>query len=179
MLLEIGIDGDIYVLVNIYKNNIESDQKHTLLELNILLNKFLTSQEQKTILESDFNLFFDSLAEKEGGNSILRIESLAEIIEILDNYDGCDILRIGIPKLNVLLLNAEMFGLFFYTNILQESVKLTDILAPFSSDQIPILVSLTKSVILSRGRGCKIHRGNENHITAFLKNFDEENIRNE
>ena len=114
MLLEVGIDGDIYVLVNIYKSNIESDQKHTLLELNILLNKFLTSQEQKTILESDFNLFFYSLAEKEGSNSILRIESLAEIIEILDNYDGCDILRIGIPKLNVLLLNTEMFGLFFY-----------------------------------------------------------------
>ena len=114
LLLEVGIDGDIYVLVNFYKNNIESDQKHTLLKLNNLLNKFLASQEQKTILESDFNLFFDSLAEKEGGKSILRKRSLAEIMEILDNYDGCDILRIRIPKLNVLLLNAEMFGLFFY-----------------------------------------------------------------
>ena len=69
----------------------------------------LTAQEQKTILACDINLFLDSLSEKEGVNPILRKRSLTEIIEILDNYDGCDIWGIRIPKLNVLLLYKNNF----------------------------------------------------------------------
>ena len=69
----------------------------------------LTSQEQKTILAGDFNLFFDSLTEKECDNPILRKRSFAKIMEILDNYDGFDIWRIRIPKLSVLLLHKNNF----------------------------------------------------------------------
>ena len=79
---------------------------------------------------------------------------------------------------------------FFISNILQESVKHTDILASLSSDHSPILVSLMKSVIPSRGgalwkfncsllHNAKFIEEVKNHITASLKNFYEENIRNE
>ena len=39
LLLEGEIDGEIYVLVNFYNNNIESDQIHTFSELNNFLDK--------------------------------------------------------------------------------------------------------------------------------------------
>ena len=39
LVLEVDIDGDIYISVNFYNKNIESDQIHTLLKLNNLLNK--------------------------------------------------------------------------------------------------------------------------------------------
>ena len=69
-------------------------------------------------------------------------------------------------------------------------MKHTDILASVSSDHSPILVSLMKSVIPSRGRGlwklncsllnnAKFIEEMKNHIAASLNNFDEENIRNE
>ena len=68
---------------------------------------------------------------------------------------------------------------FFISNILQEFVKHTDILASPSSNHSPILIFLMKSVIPQRGRGlwkfncsllCKIHRENEkmkNHTTTY------------
>ena len=39
LLLEVDIDDDIYVFVNFYINDIESDKIQTLLELNNLFNK--------------------------------------------------------------------------------------------------------------------------------------------
>ena len=60
----------------------------------------------------------------------------------------------------------------------------TDILASLSSDQLPILVSLTESVVPSRISGlwkfncfllhnAKFKEEMKNHIAASLKNFDE------
>ena len=78
----------------------------------------------------------------------------------------------------------------FVSNILQEFVKHTDTLASLFSDHSPILVSVMKSVIPQRGGGlwkfncpflqnAKFIEAMKNHITASVKNFDEENIRNE
>ena len=47
LFLEADIDGDIYVLVNFYNNNIKSDQIHILLKLNNLLNKIADSSRTK------------------------------------------------------------------------------------------------------------------------------------
>ena len=79
---------------------------------------------------------------------------------------------------------------FFVSNILQEFVKHADTLASLFSDHSPILVSVMKSVIPQRGRGlwkfncpflqnAKFIEAMKNHITASVKSFDEENIRNE
>ena len=145
-----------------------------------------------------FQLIFDSLTETEGGNPILKKRSLTKIIKILQNYDLCDIWRIRNLKTKRFTFRQKHFsGLiqrrldyFFISNILQESVRHTDILASLSSDHSPILVSLMKSVIPSRGRGllklncsllnnAKFIEEVKNHIAASLNNFDEENIRNE
>ena len=76
---------------------------------------------------------------------------------------------------------------FFISDILQEFVKHTDILASFFSDHSPILVSLMISVIPQSGGGlwkfncsllqnAKFIEEMKSHITTSIKNFDEENI---
>lgn len=59
--------------------------------------------------------------------------------------------ELEIPRVSVLLLDknifpdyTEVFGLFFISNILQESVKYTDIRSSLSSDHSTVLVSLMK-----------------------------------
>ena len=95
-------------------------------------------------------------------------------------------------RLNVLLSHKnihERWDHFFISNIMQEFVKHPDIFCYFSCDHLPIIVSLTKSVIKKRGRRlwksnysllheAKFIEEMKNHTTASLKNFDEENIRN-
>ena len=52
LLLEVYIEGDIFVLVNFYNNNIESDQLYTLSELNDMLNKVTDISRKKLSLEA-------------------------------------------------------------------------------------------------------------------------------
>ena len=124
--------------------------------------------------------------------------SLAKIIEILENCDLCNVWRIKNTKTKRFTFIQKHFSRlirsrldnFFISNILQEFVKHTDILASLSSNLSPILVSLMKSVIPERGTGlCKFNYSLQHnakiieemkiHITASLKNFNEQNIRNE
>ena len=161
LILEVNIDGEVYVLANYYNNNIESDQMQTLSELDNLLNKIPDILTKKIILGGDFNLFFNSLTEAEGGNPVLKKRSVAKSIEILEKFDLCDIWRIRNPKTKRFTFRQKHFsGLiqrrldyFFVSNLLQESVKHTDILASLSSDHSPILISLMKCINPSRGRG--------------------------
>ena len=194
LLLEFDVDGDIYVLVNFYNSNIESDQLHPLSELDNFLDNVADISK---IVGGDFNLFFDSLIGVEGGNPVLKKRSLAKIIEILENYDLCHIWTITYTKTKRFTFRQKHFsGLiqrswdyFFVSNILQEFLKHTDIFASLSSVHSPILVSLMKSFIPERGRrlwkfNCSLPHNvtfieeMKNHLTASLKNFDEENIRN-
>ena len=46
----------------------------------------------------DFNLFFNSKLEAEGGNPTLKIKSLAKLIEFKETYDLCDIWRVRNTK---------------------------------------------------------------------------------
>ena len=45
-------------------------------------------------MAGDFNLFFNSKLEAQGGNPTLKKNSLAELIEFKGTYDLCDIWRV-------------------------------------------------------------------------------------
>ena len=42
-------------------------------------------------MAGDFNLFFNSKLDAAGGNSTLKRKSLAELIELKEAYDLCDV----------------------------------------------------------------------------------------
>ena len=46
----------------------------------------------------NFNLFFDSKLDAQGGNPIIKKKSLVKLIELKENYDLCDIWRVRNTK---------------------------------------------------------------------------------
>ena len=63
-------------------------------------------------MAGDFDLFFNSKLEAQGGNPILKKKSLAKLIEFKETYDLCDIWRVRNTK-------SKRFTL--HNNILQVS----------------------------------------------------------
>ena len=98
----------------------------------------------------DFNLFFDSKLDAQGGNSTIKKMSLAKLIELKENYDLCDMWRIRNTKSKRLTFTQKHSSGFiqrrldqmFISNTLQEFVTMTEILTPISTDHSPVLFSL-------------------------------------
>ena len=63
-----------------------------------MLNSIPNIINKNVILGGDFNLFFNTSLETQGGNPILKKKSLAKLIEIKETLDLCDIWRIRNPK---------------------------------------------------------------------------------
>ena len=49
-------------------------------------------------MAGDFNLFFDSKLDAQGGNPTIKKKSLAKLIEVKESYDLCDIWRVRNTK---------------------------------------------------------------------------------
>ena len=198
LVIEAKIDDDTLLLVNIYNSNTESEQLLTLSELCLMLDNIDNLSNKKIIFGGDFNMIFDPILEAQGGNPVLKKKSIAKIIQIKENLDLCDIWRIRNPnrkrytfrQTHVSGFIQRRLDYFFISNLLQDSVKKTDILASFSTDHSPIMFSLRQSKEESRGKGLwkfnssLITNNNyvdqmKNHINATLKCLDEENIIDE
>ena len=49
-------------------------------------------------MAGDFNLFFDSKLDAQGGNPTIKKKSLTKLIEVKESYDLCDIRRVRNTK---------------------------------------------------------------------------------
>ena len=56
-----------------------------------LLEKFDINKKTQITMAGDFNLFFDSKLDAQGGNPTIKKKSLAKLIELKKPYDLCDI----------------------------------------------------------------------------------------
>ena len=63
-----------------------------------MLNSILSIVNKNVILGGDFNLFFKTTLETQGGNPILKKKFLARFTEIKETLDLCDIRKIKNPK---------------------------------------------------------------------------------
>ena len=66
------LDGDHYILINLYNANTESEQCKIFNELQSLLNFFDINQNKRIIFAGDFNIFFSSKLKSRGGKPILK-----------------------------------------------------------------------------------------------------------
>ena len=102
------------------------------------------------VLGEDFNLIFDSKFDASGRKPILKKMFLAKLIEIKETLCLFDIWRIRNPNArrftfrqnHISSFIEERPDFFLISNTLQESVIKTDVLASFSTDQLPIFFSL-------------------------------------
>ena len=118
----------------------------------LLSEKFDTNPKKQLIMARDFNLFFDSRLDAQGGNPTIKKKSLAKLNELKENYDICAMWRVRNPKSKRFTFAQKNFSGFiqhrlacmFILNTLQESVTMTEILTPISTDQSPVLFYLSK-----------------------------------
>ena len=99
LLDEATIDDTVFVLINIYNVNTESEQLETLLDLVSIIDKVKDIQSKNIVLGGDFNVIFDISLESLGGNPCLKKKSIAKLIQIKEKFDLCDIWRIRNPKI--------------------------------------------------------------------------------
>ena len=73
----------------------EEDQLNTFNELGEMLKSVNNISTEQIILGDDFNLYFDSLLENQGGNPILKI-SIAKLIALKNTFE---LWRLRNPKI--------------------------------------------------------------------------------
>ena len=125
LILDTTINGSDYLLINFCNGNTEREQLTTIKNLNNLLKDFEDFHDKKVIFAGDFNL------ESAGGNPLLKEHSLSEIIKLNENFNLCDIWRVGNPNEKLFTFRQKQFtgitqrrlDYIFVSNSLQESVK--------------------------------------------------------
>ena len=148
-------------MINLYNASTENEQIDVLSVLSKLLEDFDISLTKQLVMAGDFNLFFNSKLEAQGGNPTLKKKSLAKRIEFKETYDLCDIWRVRNTKSKRFTFTQKhssdfiqrRLGYILISNNLQEFVTMTDILTPISTDHSPVLFSLSKEKNTIRGTG--------------------------
>ena len=155
LILDVSINDSEYILINLFNANTEKEQIDVLNNMFELLEKFDKIQKNQLIMTGDFNLFFDSKLDAQGGNPI------AKLIELKENYDLRDIWRVRNTKSKRFTFVQKHSSGFiqrrldyiFISNTLQNFVAITDIMTPISTDRSPVLFSLSKEKSCFRGKG--------------------------
>ena len=91
LLIEAIIDDVKFVLINIYNCNTESQQLLTLTELHKILQNVDDIGSKKIVIGGDFNFYFSSKLEAKGGKPTLKEKSIRKMIELIENFELCDI----------------------------------------------------------------------------------------
>ena len=91
LILDVSANDSEYIMINLYNVNTEKEQIDVLSSLFELLEEFDTNPTKQLVMAGDFNLFFESKSDTQGGNPTLNKKSLAKIIEFKKTYDSCDI----------------------------------------------------------------------------------------
>ena len=149
------------MLINFCNSNSEFEQLSTFSSLQKLLVKSDDYSKKSIVFRGDFNLIFDQKFDASGGNPILKKKSLAKLIEIKETLFLCDIWRIRNPNVRRFTFRQNhvsgfidrRLDFFLISNILQESVIKTDVLASFCTDHSPIFFSIKLKDMPTRGQG--------------------------
>ena len=67
MVIEVKTGDSVFVLINIYNANTESEQLHTLNDLINILETFKDIQNKSTVLGDDFNVILNLSLDSYGG----------------------------------------------------------------------------------------------------------------
>ena len=113
LAIEVKIDDSVFVLINIYNANTESEQLLTLNDLINILETFEDIQEKSVVLGGDFNVIFNPSLDSEGGKLVIKRGTMAKLIQIVGTLDLCDIWSIRNPIKNDLLLDSTILRVSF------------------------------------------------------------------
>ena len=84
----------LFLLINLYNANKECEQLNVLTPLCNFLNNITDLHCKNVFFGGDFNVFFATSYETQGGNPKLKKKSVAKLIHIKKSLKLCDIWRI-------------------------------------------------------------------------------------
>ena len=96
-ILSFEHDTKLFMILNIYNPNIESEQVKTLKIIDTIMQKIYNLYEHNIIMGGDWNFIIDNNLDAYGGSPSLKLNSLAEYIKIKEKYELCDIFRVRNP----------------------------------------------------------------------------------
>ena len=79
LLVEATVDDTVFVLINTYNFNTESEQLQTLSDIVSILDKVKDIQSKNIVLGGDFSVIFDISLESLGGKSLFEKEIKCKI----------------------------------------------------------------------------------------------------
>ena len=108
----------------------------------------------------DFNLFFDSNLDAQGGNPAIKKKYLDKFIKLKESNDFCNIWRVRNTKSKWFAFsqkyssgfNKRRLDYMLISNTLQEFIIMTKTLTPISTVHSPVLFSLSKKKGCFRGK---------------------------
>ena len=98
LILDVQVDDAAFLLINLYNANKECEQLNVLTTLCNFLSNITDLHCKNIIFGGDFNVFFDTNYEAQGGKLALKIKSVAKLIHIKENLELCDIWRVRNSK---------------------------------------------------------------------------------
>ena len=120
VILDVSINYFEYILINLGNTNTtENEQIDVLSSLFEILEEFDISLTKQLVMARDFNLFFNSKLNVQGGNPALKNRSLAKLIEFKETYHLCDMWRVR---------NTKSKWFTFTKNILEVSFNIDSII---------------------------------------------------
>ena len=138
-------------LANIYNDNMEVEQVQVLSKLSKIMKNINFSDENRIVLAGVLNVFIDRKLETKGSKTSLKQKSIAELLELKEEYNLCDIWRIRnlTKKLYTFrqnhssgIINSRL-DFIFISNKLQEFSNDTHIIPAFKTDYSSVLVTIS------------------------------------
>ena len=179
LILECSINDELFLFINLYNANSESDQLSVLEMLASKLDSLDCNDNCKPIFGGDLNLIFDTNLDASGGNPSLKKRSLASLMKIINKLDVSDIFRIRYPHLKRFTFHRKnpiiqrRLDYLFTANLLQESIGDVIILPSFMSDHSPISISINTLPSDQRGKyGWKFNNSllHDESFPALMRN---------
>ena len=97
IIIQAIIDKSNVVIVNYYIPNDEPSQVETLAKIDRHIRSLELEDHTTFLFGGNFNMYFDTKLDADGGNPKLKVNSLTQIKVILEENDLCDIFRVQNP----------------------------------------------------------------------------------
>ena len=131
LVIEVKIDGSVFVVINFYNANTDPKQLHTSNNFMNILETFEDIHSISLILDGDFNVILKPSPDSEDGKPVITMKTIPKLIQITENLHVCDIWRIRHPKRKRFPFRQHhstafiqrLLDYFFISNSLQESIK--------------------------------------------------------
>ena len=117
VILEIELHNQFFTLINLCNPNTESKQHKVLEKLENMLSTSNPTQVNQIIFAGDFNLFFNSKLESNGGNPVYKNHSVAKLIELKEKYTLTNIWRIQNPYVKRYTFKQNHFSGFIQRHL--------------------------------------------------------------